>query len=241
MTPPTPITVVLARFDDLFAGGLHKLVESDPSLAIVAADVEQRRIGVVLRAHRPDVAILDVGAMEKPAEVRELSVRYPATHLVLLGGDPAPAECAQMLAFGASACLGRNIQSRDVINAIHLASRGLQVISSAPAGPGGDLTAGVGLLSRRESEVLPLLRQGHSNAQIALALHVGVETVRTHARNIYRKLGVSSRRELAAPPVPPTPCAPAAQPEPSQPERSPRRRAATPLGRPRSRRGTRHS
>ena len=47
--------------------------------------------------------------------------------------------------------------------------------------------------------MLPLLQQGRSNAQIALALQVGVETVRTHARNIYRKLGVSSRRELAAP------------------------------------------
>jgi DNA-binding CsgD family transcriptional regulator len=53
------------------------------------------------------------------------------------------------------------------------------------------------LLTKREGEVLPLLQQGRSNAQIALALQVGIETVRTHARNIYRKLGVSSRRELA--------------------------------------------
>jgi hypothetical protein len=41
-----------------------------------------------------------------------------------------------------------------------------------------------------------MLQQGRSNAQIALALQVGIETIRTHARNIYRKLGVSSRREL---------------------------------------------
>jgi DNA-binding CsgD family transcriptional regulator len=56
------------------------------------------------------------------------------------------------------------------------------------------------LLTQREAEVLPLLQVGRSNAQIALALQVGVETVRTHARSIYRKLGVSSRRELAEPP-----------------------------------------
>jgi DNA-binding CsgD family transcriptional regulator len=59
------------------------------------------------------------------------------------------------------------------------------------------VVAGARLLTKREGEVLPLLQQGRSNAQIALALQVGVETVRTHARNIYRKLGVSSRRELA--------------------------------------------
>ena len=200
MSTQAPITVVLARFDDLFAGGLRGLIERDPNLTILAADVEHGRLGVVLRAHRPDVAILDLGALAKPVEVRELSARYPATRLVLLGGDPAPLECAQLLAFGASACLGRNIQSRDVINAIHLASRGLQVIPRAPAGSGDARVSSVSdLLTKREAEVLPLLQRGDSNAQIALALGVGVETIRTHARNIYRKLGVSSRRELTAP------------------------------------------
>ena len=120
MPSHTPITVVLAHFDDLFAGGLRKLIESDPSLLVVAADVQHRRIGVVLRAHRPDVAILDFGALAKLAEVRELSSSYPTTRLLLLGHDPTPVECAQALAFGASACLGRDTQSRDVINAIHL-------------------------------------------------------------------------------------------------------------------------
>jgi DNA-binding NarL/FixJ family response regulator len=202
MLPHTPITVVIAHFDDLFARGLRELIESDPSLATVATDVEHRRLGVVLSAHRPDVAILDIGALGKPADVRGLSAGNPATRLVLFGNDPAPVECAQLLAFGASACLGRNTQSRDVINAIHLASRGLQVIPRTPAGSDVGRIAAGGLLSRREAEVLPLLQQGHSNAQIALALQVGVETVRTHARNIYRKLGVRSRRELAAPAAP---------------------------------------
>jgi DNA-binding NarL/FixJ family response regulator len=215
MPSHTPITVVLAHFDDLFARGLRALIESDPSLAILAADVQHARIGVVLRAHRPDVAILDVGALGKLAEVRELSARNPSTRLVLLGSDPAPVECAQLLAFGASACLGRDTQSRDVINAIHLASRGLQVIPRAAEGSGGGLVAQGGLLSRREAEVLALLHEGHSNAQIALALQVGIETVRTHARNIYRKLGVSSRRELAAPP------APDSEPEPARAEHPP--------------------
>ena len=234
MLPHTPITVVIAHFDDLFAGGLRELIESDPSLAIIAADVEHRRIGVVLSAHRPDVAVLDVGALGKLADVRELSAGNPGTRLVLFGNDPAPVECAQALAFGASACLGRDTQSRDVINAIHLASRGLQVIPRTPAGSDGKRIAVGGLLSRREAEVLPLLQQGRSNAQIALALQVGIETIRTHAHNIYRKLGVSSRRELVAP------AALDSEPERAQPEHSSRRRAATPLGRRRRGRGMRH-
>jgi DNA-binding NarL/FixJ family response regulator len=238
MPTHAPITVVLAHFDDLFAGGLRELIERDPSLAIVAADVEHERIGVVLRAHRPAVAILDLDALVKPVEVRELSVQYPGTRLVLLGGDPAPVECAQLLAFGASACLGRDTQSRDVINAIYLASRGLQVIPRAPAasvGAGGLPVAAGGLLSKREAEVLPLLQRGDSNAQIALALHVGIETVRTHARNIYRKLGVASRRDLATSSRGelPTRAGTGLEPDPPRAEHSPRRRVSSSSRKPR--------
>src|SRR5437763_6688779 len=114
MPPQTPIAVVIARFDDLFARGLLDLIESDPSLVIVAANVEHKRIPVVLHAHRPDVAILDVGALAKLAEVRELSERHPTTRLVLLANSPAMEECAQLLAFGASACLNQDTQSLEV-------------------------------------------------------------------------------------------------------------------------------
>jgi DNA-binding NarL/FixJ family response regulator len=225
MPPQPPITVVLARFDDLLDRGLRELIEGDPSLTIVAAEVEYGRIPVVLRAHRPAVAILDVGALDKLAEVRELSARHPDTRLVLLANDPSMEECAQLIAFGASACLGRNTQSRDVLNAIHLASRGLQVMPRAASDPAGRLTGRGHLLTAREAEVLPLLQQGRSNAQIALALQVGVETVRTHARNIYRKLGVSSRRELAATQAP----APESKPLPRPAARPPLRLTSMPV------------
>jgi DNA-binding NarL/FixJ family response regulator len=228
---PIPSTVVLSRFDDLLAAGLRELIKSDPSLRIVADNVEQARISVVLRAHHPDVAILDVGALVKLAEVRELSTGHPDTRLVLLANALSAVESAQLLAFGASACLSRDTQSRDVLTAIHLASRGLQVIPRESASTGGSIAGGY-LLTQREAEVLPLLQQGRSNSQIAVALQVGVETVRTHARNIYRKLGVSSRRELVARPAPDRAV------EPGSSTRSPRQRARV-LSRPRRGHGLR--
>jgi DNA-binding NarL/FixJ family response regulator len=53
------------------------------------------------------------------------------------------------------------------------------------------------LLTPREADVLELLQRGQTNAQIAHELSIGVETVRTHARNIYGKLGITRRRDLA--------------------------------------------
>jgi DNA-binding NarL/FixJ family response regulator len=202
LTSRTPITIALAHFDDLLAGGLRELIENDSTLTILAADVEHTRIPVVLSAHRPDVAILDASALANLAEIRELNAQHPNTRLVLLAENPSEAECVQLLAFGASACLGRDTQSRDILHAIHLASRGLQVTPRPRSSASGRSFTVGHQLTRRESEVLPLLAQNRSNAQIAIDLQIGLETVRTHARNIYRKLGVSSRRELGATPVP---------------------------------------
>jgi len=197
----TPITVALARFEDLLGRGLRQLIESDPGLEVVATEVDHSRLPVVFQAHAPDVAILDAGALARLAEVRELTIEHPATKLILLANSPSMSELARLLAFGASACLGKDTQSRDVLNAIYLASRNLRVFPRAVSAEPGPSLSGQELLTRREAEVLPLLQIGRSNAQIALALQVGVETVRTHARSIYRKLGVSSRRELAGPPA----------------------------------------
>ena len=195
--PRAPITVAIARLDDLLALGVRSLLENHPSVSIVADDIAYDRLSVVLRTHRPAVLILDVGQLDHLGRVRELSLQHPHTRLVLLGDRLSNIESAQLLAFGASACLSKETQGRDLINAIHLAARGLQLM---PLGPPDAHGAQVrdSLLTPREGDVLALLRQGMSNAQIAVALHIGVETVRSHARSVYRKLGVPSRRALIA-------------------------------------------
>ena len=120
--------MAIAHFEDLLGRGLRGVIEADRNLQIVADDIDQSRIEVVLRAHRPRVAILDADALPALADVGVLSRRHPDTRLVLLATHPTAAECAQLLAFGASACLARRTQARDVLSAVHLASRGLQLI-----------------------------------------------------------------------------------------------------------------
>jgi DNA-binding NarL/FixJ family response regulator len=190
----SPVSVVLARFEDLVDRGLRALIEEDEHLDLVAAGVAHERLPAAVAAHRPQVAVLNYGSLRTPLEVRELVGAHPATHLIVLANRPTPAECNQMLAFGATACISKETQARDVLSAIHLASRGLHVLRRTDADPLPP--AGPELLTTREAAVLELLQGGRSNGEIAAELHVGVETVRTHARNIYRKLGVRSRREL---------------------------------------------
>lgn len=199
MIPRRPITVVIARFEDLVARGLRAFVDDDDHLDVVAHDVTPERLDDVLEDLRPAVAVINFGALSSASDVHRFAARHPETRLIILGNRPTPADCSQMLAFGATACLSKDTQARDVVGAIHLASRGLHVLPRTAAnGPGGrnDPVVGPDLLTPREAEVLDLLRDNRSNAEIALALHVGIETIRTHRRNIYRKLGVRTRREL---------------------------------------------
>jgi DNA-binding NarL/FixJ family response regulator len=196
MVTRSPVSVLVSRFEDIVSRGLQALIEEDPALALVAADVPHEGLEEALDIHRPQVAILSFGSLRTASEVRDLHRAYPATRLVVLANRPTPSECRQMLAFGATACLAKSTQARDVLHAIHLASRGLHVMPPA-ALEHRDL-AGPELLTPREADVLELLQSGRSNAEIAQALHVSVETVRTHVRRVYRKLGVTTRRELHA-------------------------------------------
>ncbi|HEY6396969.1 MAG TPA: response regulator transcription factor [Solirubrobacteraceae bacterium] len=186
----------MAHFEDIIARGLRSLIEEDPNLMLVADRLPHAGIARALSACQPDVALLNFGSLATAAELRDLHRECPGIRLVILANRPTTAECRQLIAFGATACLAKSTQSRDVLHAIHLASRGLHVLPPAAM----DLPEPMGpeLLTSREADVLELLQAGRSNSEIAHALHVSVETIRTHTRRIYRKLGVKTRRELQA-------------------------------------------
>ena len=192
-------TVVAGKFEDLVAIGLSVLIEDDPSLDLVARDLPFRDIEAVAAKHSGVVVLLDIGALSGPHDLVSLRQQLPEAGIVVLAHRPTAAECTQLLSFGATGCLSKETEARDIISAIHLASRGMHVLPrSAAAGGGVDrLGSEGGELTTREGEVLELLQDGRTNSEIAGALSIGVETVRTHARSIYRKLGVPSRRELA--------------------------------------------
>ena len=195
----SPVSVLLARFEDITGLGLRVLIEGDPTLELVAHDVTHDELAGVIARRAPRVAVINFGSLTSASELRDLHGLCPDTRLLVLANRPTPGECRQMLSFGANACLAKHTEARDVLHAIHLASRGLQVLPAATVGATDTYPqAGPELLTPREAEVLALLQSGRSNAEIALELHVGIETVRTHARRVYRKLGVKTRRELRA-------------------------------------------
>lgn len=194
MPTRVPVRIVLTEFEDIVSRGLSALIDEDENLDLVLTGVDHDQLNSALSEHRPEVAILNFGSLASAAELRGLHRRFPDTRLVVLANRPTAVESRQLLASGATACLSKSSEARDVLHAIHLASRGLHVLPATE--PSDPPPPGLDVLTQREAEVMELLRSGHSNAEIAHVLHVSIETVRTHARRIYRKLGVKTRREL---------------------------------------------
>jgi len=190
--------VVAGKFEDLVAVGLDRVIGQDPGLELVAANVPLDEMEQTVEEHSPAVVLLDFGALTEPADVLRLHRRFPESRIVVFANRPTVAECTQMLSFGATGCLSKQTKARDIVSAIQLASEGQHVLPRSAAA--GDTVDRVGAeaaeLTAREREVLELLQDAYTNAEIAERLSIGVETVRTHARSVYRKLGVPSRREL---------------------------------------------
>lgn len=190
-------TIVAGKFEDLVSVGLDALIGEDPSLRLVVGDVPMRDLDAALAQHSPEILLLNFGALSGPTDLLRLHRRFPDTRIVVLANRPTAADCTQMLEYGATGCLSKETEAKDILSAIHLASRGMHVLPrSASVGGGVSRLRGTELTAR-ESEVLERLQDGATNSEIAEELSIGIETVRTHARSIYRKLGVPSRRELS--------------------------------------------
>jgi DNA-binding NarL/FixJ family response regulator len=124
------------------------------------------------------------------------------SHVAIYTWQHAPALVDEALRRGVSACLSKTTAAPDLVTDIERIARGEVVVAphfggrlgaGAPDWPGR--TAG---LTPRESEVLALLAAGHRNAEIAAALVITLDTVKTHLRTAYRKLGVTNRAQAVA-------------------------------------------
>jgi len=158
---------------------------------------------------RVDVALLDCFALpDHGAEmIRLAAVHRNVGRVAVYTWSSAPALIEAAFGFGASAFLSKVLAGRELAEALVAVHKGEMVVLTGDrrpaAGPvDADSTtrrwpgqeAG---LTERESEVLALITQGQRTADIASTLFLSVNSIKTHTRNVFRKIGVSSRTEAA--------------------------------------------
>ena len=203
-----PVRVLVADDHPVVRAGLRALLSAEPGLTVVAEAGSGEETVLMARQHQPDVVLMDLrmpGAGGLTA-IRQLSADQPGVRVVVLTTYDSDADILPAVEAGAAGYLLKDTPRDTLVGAIFAAARGETVLAPSVAGrlvnrlraapPEAPATRET--LSARETEVLMLAGRGLTNAQIGRELFVSEDTVKTHARRLFRKLGAADRAHAVA-------------------------------------------
>lgn len=196
------IRVVLIDDHRIVQRGLRSYLESFPDVEVVGAASSGEEALEKLEGWLPDVVVMDLrmpGGIDGVEATRRVRALSPHTQVVVLTADTDDARVVAALRAGAIGYVRKDSDPEVFLSAVRAAARGQSVLDPAVAGSVlQDLVRGGPLgddLSEREKDVLRQLAHGRTNREIAQALHVSEETVKTHVGNILSKLQLSHRTQ----------------------------------------------
>jgi DNA-binding NarL/FixJ family response regulator len=212
MTTDTPngvIRVLIADDQALVRRGFRMVLEIEPDLEIVGEAADGLEAAARTRELAPDVVLMDVRMpdLDGIAATTELLKATPTTKVIILTTFEIDEYILGALRAGASGFLLKRSSPEELIAAIHTVAEGEGLLSPSVTRRLIERVAAHPTLSRetdprlaeitpREREVLELVAQGFSNAEIAEALTLERTTVKTHVQRILNKLGARNRIEV---------------------------------------------
>lgn len=204
----TVIRVVVVDDEALVRSGLRLILGSAQDIEVVAACEGVQAVEQVYR-HRPDVVLLDLRMprVDGLAVLRELSRRPGAPAVAVLTTFDTDEFIAQALRLGAAGFLLKDTEPEQLIRAVRVLATGGSVLSPTVtrtviggylgAGVQPELVAQIAAMTARERDVLALMGEGLSNADIGHRLHLSTATVKDYVSAVLTKLAVSNRVQAA--------------------------------------------
>lgn len=190
------IRVLVADDHPVVRAGLAAVVVQQPDLELVAeAENGERAVGLY-REHRPDVCLMDLRmpVMDGLTATRAILANDPKARIIVLTTYDGDEDIHRALAAGARGYLLKDMMRTELLGVIQTVYRGHRGIPAPVAARLAEHTPRVGLTAR-ELEVLQLVADGLTNAQIAERIGRTEGTVKVHLKNILQKLDVKDRTE----------------------------------------------
>jgi two-component system nitrate/nitrite response regulator NarL len=202
------IRVLLVDDHTLFRSGICSLLQRHPDFEIVGEAGDGLEGIKRARSLRPDVVLLDLHmpGVSGLQAVKVMAEEIPDVQVLMLTVSEDAQDLMDALRAGASGYLLKNIETDMLVDAIRRAARGESVVSQQMTAkliqgvrspPKADASAERDRFSPRERDIMVSLAMGESNKEIARRLDLAESTVKIHVQNIFKKLNMSSRVQVA--------------------------------------------
>lgn len=200
---PNSIRVVLVDDHHIVLHGLQKSLKDFQDLEVVGEASSGEEALQHIESWMPDVVVMDMlmpGRMDGIEAIKQVRALLPSTRIVVLTSYTDDAKVVAALRAGAIGYVRKEADMDMLLSSIRAAARGQsQLVDPAVASAVMQELTRAGkhntTLTEREHEVLRQIAQGHTNHEIAEALTISDETVKTHVGNILTKLQLAHRTQ----------------------------------------------
>ncbi|WP_326739291.1 response regulator transcription factor [Streptomyces sp. NBC_01022] len=202
--------VVVADDQLVVREGIVMLLGLLPGIEVVASAKDGEEAVALVAEHAPDVVLMDLRMprCDGVEATRRIRRDFPGTQVVVLTTFDDDDSLFPALRAGARGYLTKDAGGDEIVRAIQAVLSGeaglsptiqrrlLEQVTTGPLPPAGGAEAGLpdGMTSR-EGEVLVLIAEGMSNAEIARRLHISQATVKSHINNLFAKAGLRDRAQ----------------------------------------------
>jgi DNA-binding NarL/FixJ family response regulator len=201
------VRILVADDHPLTRDGIKAALALDADFEVVAEAGDGQEAVDLAEEVKPDVVLMDVRmpVLGGIRATQTISRTVPSARVVMLTVEETQARVGEAIQAGAAGYLLKDIDAHELARAVHLAAEGSAVIHPNLTRQFIEeirqLTRGeqsVSTLSAREVEVLQMIAYGLTNREVAEALHISPQTVKTYLERIFTKLGVSDRTRAVA-------------------------------------------
>jgi DNA-binding NarL/FixJ family response regulator len=202
------IRVLMADDHMIFRQGVRKLLEGEDDISIVGEAANGNECIAMMAQLKPDILLLDINMPDKDglAVLQEINFDSLPTQVIVLTAAEDDRDAVQVMRRGARGIVLKQSASDLLVKSIHRVYGGeiwldnritAEVMKAFTKDSTGGSRRDKPLLSDRERQVVLLVAQGNRNKEIGTNLFISEQTVKNHLHNIFDKLGVSDRLELA--------------------------------------------
>ena len=205
-----PVRILLADDHPIFRDGLRRLLETEPGFRVVGEASDGAEAVVMAKKLKPDLLLLDLAMPKHPGleAVRELGNSDTPVRILLLTAAVEKEQIVEALQLGARGVVLKESATQLLLNSIRAVMAGqywvgretisnlVEYLRGLLAPPPAPKQKKFGL-TPRELEIVSAVVAGYTNKDVAAHYKISEDTVKHHLSNIFDKLGVSTRLELA--------------------------------------------